>query len=39
MATTYSPEFKADVLAKMLPPNHVSVPKLAQETGVPKDTL
>ena len=39
MATTYSPEFKADVLAKMLPPNNVSVPKLAQETGVPKDTL
>ena len=39
MARTYSPEFKADLLAKMLPPNNVSVPKLAQETGVPKDTL
>lgn len=39
MATTYSPEFKAELLAKMLPPNNVSVPELAQETGVPKDTL
>ena len=39
MAKSYSPAFKADLLAKLLPPNNVSVPELAQETGVPKDTL
>jgi transposase-like protein len=39
MATTYSPDFKASIIAKMLPPNNVSVPELVQETGIPKDTL
>ena len=36
---TYSDEFKASIIAKMLPPNNVSVPELARETGVPRDTL
>jgi transposase-like protein len=35
----YSKEFKASIIAKMLPPNNVSVPQLTQETGIPKDTL
>ena len=39
MTTTYSPEFKASLIAKMLPPNNVPVPILVQETGIPKDTL
>jgi transposase-like protein len=37
--TQYSEEFKAGIIAKMLPPNNVSVPQLARETGIPKDTL
>ena len=36
---TYSDEFKASIIAKMLPPNNVSVPELAKETGIPRDTL
>lgn len=39
MATTYSPEFKASIIAKMLPPNNVPVPQLMAETNIPKDTL
>jgi len=39
MATTYSPEFKASIIARMLPPNNVPVPDLVRETGIPKDTL
>jgi transposase-like protein len=39
MATKYSPEFKSSIIAKMLPPNNVSVPDLAGETQIPKDTL
>ena len=39
MATKYSPEFKASIIAKMLPPNNISVPDLAVETQIPKDTL
>ena len=39
MATTYSPEFKASIIAKMLPPNNVPVLQLVQETNIPKDTL
>lgn len=39
MATTYSPEFKASIIAKMLPPNSVAVPDLVRETTIPKDTL
>lgn len=36
---TYSEELKASILAKMLPPNNVSVPALAREYGIPRDTL
>lgn len=39
MATTYSPEFKASIIAKMLPPNNVPIPQLMAETTIPKDTL
>jgi len=35
----YPEEFKASLIARMLPPHHVSVPELARETGIPKDTL
>ncbi|MEN8132783.1 MAG: transposase [Pseudomonadota bacterium] len=35
----YSEEFKSSIIAKMLPPNSIPVPDLAQDTGVPKDTL
>jgi transposase-like protein len=35
----YSEEFKSSIIAKMLPPNSIPVPDLAQETGIPKDTL
>jgi len=35
----YSEELRASIIAKMLPPNNVSVPELFQETGIPKDTL
>jgi len=37
--TEYSEEFKANLIAKMLPPNNVPVPQLVRETGIPKDTL
>lgn len=36
---TYSEEFKTAIIKKMLPPHNVSVPHLAQETGIPRDTL
>jgi transposase len=36
---TYSSEFKESILAKMLPPNNVSVPQLVRDTGIPRDTL
>lgn len=36
---TYSDELKSSIIAKMLPPNEVSVPEIAAETGIPKDTL
>jgi transposase-like protein len=39
MATTYSPEFKASIIARMLAPNNVAVPDLVRETNIPKDTL
>lgn len=39
MARTYPDEFKADLIAKLLPPQNVPVPVLARESGVPKDTL
>jgi hypothetical protein len=38
MATTYSPEFKASIIARMLPPHNVPVPDLVRETNIPKDT-
>jgi transposase-like protein len=37
--TVYPEEFKASIIAKMLPPNNVPVPQLVRETGIPKDTL
>ncbi len=37
--TQYSEEFKASIIAKMLPPNNVPVPQLVRDTGIPKDTL
>ena len=39
MATTYSPEFKASIIARMLPPNDIPVPDVVRETNIPKDTL
>jgi transposase-like protein len=36
---TDSNERKASILTKMLPPNSVSVPTLAHEHGIPRDTL
>jgi transposase-like protein len=39
MSTSYSPELKTNLMAKMLPPQSVPVPELARETGIPKDTL
>ena len=35
----YSEEFKANIIARMLPPNNVGVAQLAQETGISKNTL
>ncbi len=39
MSTSYSPELKAKLIAKMLPPQSVPVLTLARETQIPKDTL
>ena len=35
----YSDEFKAKIIARLLPPNNEYVPGVAKETGIPKDTL
>ena len=35
----YPEEFKESIIKKMMPPNAVSVPKLAKETGVTDTTL
>lgn len=35
----YPEELKSSITARMLPPNNVRVPALAQETGISKDTL
>jgi len=35
----YSNELKDSLIARMLPPNNVSVADLVRETGIPKDTL
>jgi transposase-like protein len=37
--TRYPEEFKASIVVRMLSPQNASVPALAKETGVPKDTL
>jgi transposase len=37
--TQYPKELKDSIIARMLPPNNVSVPLLVRETGIPKDTL
>jgi transposase-like protein len=39
MSTKYSKEFKDSIISRMLPPHNASVPDLARETGIPKDTL
>lgn len=39
MSTKYSKEFKESIIARMLPPENASVPELARETGIPRDTL
>jgi transposase-like protein len=39
MTTKYSEEFKASIIARLLPPNNASVAEVAKETGIPKDTL
>jgi len=36
---SYSEGLKANLIARMLPPNGVRVPELARETGIPRDTL
>jgi transposase len=36
---TYSEELKGQLIAQMLPPHNRSIPELARETGIPKDTL
>lgn len=35
----YSPEFKASIIAKMLPPHNQPIPDLVRETQIPRDTL
>jgi len=35
----YSKEFKNSIIARMLHPTNIPVPRLAIETGVPRDTL
>ena len=37
--TTYPEEFKAKIIAQMLPPHNRNIPELARETGLPQDTL
>jgi len=39
MITKYSAEFKASIIAKLLPPHNVSVPDMVKETGISKNTL
>lgn len=39
MNPKYPKEFKESIIARMLPPENASVPALARETGIPKDTL
>ena len=37
--TQYSNEMKENLIARMLPPNNISVPVLSREMGIPKETL
>jgi transposase-like protein len=37
--TTYPEEFKAKIIAQMLPPHNRHIPELARESGIPQDTL
>ena len=37
--TEYSDELKNSLIARMLPPNNIGVPDLANETKIPKSTL
>jgi transposase len=37
--TTYPEEFRAKIIAQLLPPHNRNIPELARETGVPQDTL
>ena len=37
--TAYPKEFKAKIIAQMLPPHDRHIPDLACETGIPQDTL
>lgn len=39
MKIKYSEEFKSSIIAKLLSPHNVSVPDVAKETGIPKETL
>ena len=39
MMKKYSADFKSRIIAQMLPPNNRSIPELAKETGIPKETL
>ena len=39
MTTKYSEEFKASIIARLLPPHNASVSEVSKETGIPKDTL
>ena len=36
---TYPKELKESIIARMLPPNNISIPELVLETSIPKDTL
>jgi transposase-like protein len=36
--TTYPEEFKAKIIAQMLPPHNRHIPELARESGIPQDT-
>ena len=39
MNSKYSNEFKSSIIARLLPPQNVSVPDMVKETGIPRDTL
>ncbi len=36
---TYTAEYKASIIEKLLPPHNADVAQLSQEMGIPKDTL